>query len=85
MYIPVGSVRSMDGKEMIPEFTLATCVKDPNTLKYYIRTFDDQEIRVVDLNAFNLDGKELLYINLKGSTPVNDISKTASKTYHGGV
>lgn len=83
--IPVGSVRSMDGKTMIPEMTLATCVKDPNTLKYYMRTYENQGITMVDLNAFNFDGKELLYIDLKGTTPINDISKSASKTYQGGV
>jgi choloylglycine hydrolase len=79
--IPVGSVRSMDGTTIIPEYTLATAVKDPNTLKYYIRTFQDQEIRVMDMNAFNLNGKELLYIDLGGSTPITDISKTAKNTY----
>lgn len=83
--IPVGSVRSMDGKTMVPDVTLAATVKEPSMLRYYTRTYADQGISMVDLNAFNFDGKELMYIDLKGTTPIKDISKTASKTYQGGV
>lgn len=83
--IPVGSVRSMDGKTIIPEYTLATCVKDPNTLRYYMRTFENQGIALLDLNELDMNGKDLLYIDLKGTTPINDITKTASKTSQNGI
>jgi choloylglycine hydrolase len=75
--IPMGSVRSMEGEKMTPEFTLATAVKDPNTLKYYIRTYTDQDIRVIDLNTFDLNGKDLMMIG--GNTRLEDISRTAQK------
>lgn len=78
--IPIGSVRSMDGKTMIPESTIATSVKDPNLLKYYIRTYQDQNIRSVALNEFDLDSKDLVFIDLSGDTSISDISKSALKS-----
>jgi len=75
--IPVGSVRSKDNNKVVDELTRATTVRDPQHLKYYFRTFDDQTIRMIDLNTFDLDAKALKTISMKGMTPVVDVSNTA--------
>lgn len=73
--IPVGAVRSKDNNQTIDESTIATTVRDPQNLNYYYRTYDDQTIRMVNLNSFDLNAKELKTISMKGMTPVVDVSK----------
>ncbi|MBX3709699.1 MAG: choloylglycine hydrolase family protein [Gammaproteobacteria bacterium] len=73
--IPVGAVQSKDGSKIISEFTLATTVKDPQNLKYYIRTYEDQTIKSIDLRSFDLEGKNLMSVSVHGTQPVMDISK----------
>lgn len=75
--IPMGAVRAEDNGKTIDEYTLATTVKDPQNLKYYLRTYGDQSIRVLDLNAFNLDSKDLMTVNISTKQPVTDESKSA--------
>lgn len=75
--IPVGTVRDEHNNAIIPEFTLATTVKDPNHLKYYYRTFEDQTIKMVSLNSFDLNGKQLKFISMQGTQPIVDVSATA--------
>jgi choloylglycine hydrolase len=75
--IPVGAVRSMSGNTEIPESTLATTVKDPSRLLYYFKTYDDQTIKVISLNKFDLNGKTLKTIPMKGSQTALDVSGTA--------
>lgn len=76
--IPVGSVRSIEGKQMIPEYTLATVVRDPQNLKYYFKTFDDQNIKAVNLNSFDMNAKKIKKFIMSGKQGVMDISKTAT-------
>ena len=76
--IPVGSVRSLNGSEVINEFTLATTVKNTQNASYYFRTFADQTIRMVNLNAFDLNSNQIKHFSMDGVTPVVDISKAVS-------
>lgn len=59
--IPVGSVRMVDAKQNIThnEYTLMTCVRDPQALKYYFKSYEDQTIMVVDLTKFDLNSKQI--------------------------
>lgn len=75
--IPVGSVEEKAGNQVAYDTTLATVVKDPNSLKYYMRTFADQNIRMVDLNKFDLNAKNLQVISVAGAQTITDISNTA--------
>ena len=74
--IPVGSVRSKTGDKVNNEYTQVTTVKNPENNGYYFRTFNDQTIRMVSLNALNLDDKEMHTFNMHGKTPVVDITKS---------
>lgn len=57
--IPVGVTRQEADGVVYTDVTLATVVRDPQQLTYYFNTYDDQTIRVVDLNKFDLDGKAI--------------------------
>lgn len=73
--IPVGVARSVENGITYSDATQATVVRDPNNLKYYYRTFDDQTIRLVDLKNFDLNAKEVKEINTAGTEPFVDMSK----------
>lgn len=56
--IPIGFIDSAaKGGEL--EFTQWTSVADLRAKKYYIKSYQDQVMRLVDLNSFDLDAKTL--------------------------
>lgn len=57
--IPVGIARSKDGDVIHTDYTLMTCARDPQSLKYYFKTYEDQTIRVIDLKKFDLNAKSI--------------------------
>lgn len=73
--IPVGVARSKENGVTYSDFTQATVVHNPNDLKYYFRTYDDQSIRLASLSSFDLNAKEIKKLSTKGSTPFVDVSK----------
>lgn len=73
--IPKGAVRDSNGNAVEIEYTLATSVKDPKKVQYFLRTYDDQTIKMIDLHAFDKKATELVFINVKGQQPIVDISK----------
>lgn len=75
--IPVGTVREDVGGVVYTDSTLFTCARDPQALKYYFRTYDDQTIRVVDLKKFDLDAKSFKILNSSQfkNQAVVDVSK----------
>ena len=73
--IPVGSVQQNDGGVVHSDYTIATIVRNPNDLQYFYRTYTDQTIRMVDLKAFNKDGKEVQMISTDGQQGFVDMSK----------
>lgn len=75
--IPMGSVRDISNQTVTPEYTLATTVKDPQHLNYYFRTYDDQSMKMLALNSFDLNGKEIKTFPMNGMQKVEDISKTS--------
>jgi choloylglycine hydrolase len=72
--IPVGVARSIDNGVTYSDATQITCARDPQTLKYYFRTYNDQTIKVVDLNKFDLDAKAIKSVNVTGTTQAVDIT-----------
>jgi choloylglycine hydrolase len=72
--IPVGSIReTIDGKEFM-DYTIMTVVRNAQASKYYIRTFADQNIRVIDLTKFDLDAKDIKKASTAGAQQVSDIT-----------
>jgi choloylglycine hydrolase len=84
--IPIGSVRSApDAKGDIKfDHTLWTCAKDLETKNYYFRTYENSQIRMVELMDMNLDAKAPIMISMEGNevikslTPPSDAAKKAA-------
>lgn len=72
--IPVGTVRQVENGNIHTDSTQATCVRDPNELKFYLRTYANQNIVVIDLNHFDLNSKSIQKADLAGETIATDIS-----------
>lgn len=74
--IPVGAAREEINGKIEMDSTLATTVKDPENLQYFVRTYEDQTIRMIDLNVFDKQASDLVFINIEDATqPIVDISK----------
>ena len=74
--IPVGVIREESDGKIYTDSTLMTCVRDPKSLKYYFRTYDDQTIKVVDLKKFDLDNKAILYGKMSDRGSAVDITSS---------
>ncbi|MEI8125796.1 MAG: choloylglycine hydrolase family protein [Parachlamydiaceae bacterium] len=74
--IPVGIARTVDNGVTYTDHTLITCVRDPQALQYYFKTYDDQAIKVVDLKKFDLNAKEVKQTSTTGQQPIVDITSS---------
>lgn len=72
--IPKGIVRQTDHEKMATDYTMVTVVRDPNQLKYYFKTYEDQTIRMVSLEDFDKDSKDVLSLSTKGEPSYLNIS-----------
>ncbi len=61
--IPLGSVRDVENGKMAPEYTMITVARDPQNLNYYYKTYQNQDINVIHLNAFDLNATSLKRID----------------------
>jgi len=67
--IPKGSAR--DGEKdangnIQADYTLWTSVADTKALKYYFRTYENSQIRVLGFDGLDLDAKDVLHIPITG-------------------
>lgn len=74
--IPVGAAKSVENGVTHCDYTLFTCVRNPQTLQYFFKTYDDQSIRVVDLNKFDLDAKDVKQFNSSHKQIAQDVSSS---------
>lgn len=72
--IPVGAARDKENGIIYSDYTLITCVRNPQDLKYYFKTYDDQAIRVVDLKAFDLNAKTIKKVSTVSKEKAQDIT-----------
>jgi choloylglycine hydrolase len=73
--IPYGAVRADEGGSVRGDQTIFTVMRDPQNLKVYYKSYEDQTIRMVDLKRFDLDAKEVMRMpTASGTQPVVDMS-----------
>lgn len=72
--IPLGSAREVVDGVTYADNTMITCVRNPDTLKYYFKTYEDQNIKMIDLKKFDLDAKAIKKAVIIGSQGVADVS-----------
>jgi len=73
--IPIGVAREETPKGLTTDYTMLTVARDPQSLRYYFRTHEDQTIRMVDLKTFDFSGKQVKKLATKHSQPVVDVTR----------
>jgi choloylglycine hydrolase len=73
--IPYGAAREDVNGTMHADQTIFTVMRDPQNLKIYFKSYDDQTIRMVDMKRFDLDAKEVMRLpSVVGPQPVVDMT-----------
>jgi choloylglycine hydrolase len=67
--IPKGAAREHEKDEhgnILADYTIWTAASDLKAKQYYFRTYENSQIRMVDLMKMNLDAKDIVTISIKG-------------------
>lgn len=72
--IPVGLAKDVADGVTHTDYTILTGVRDPNNLKYYFKTYTDQNINVVDMKQFDKNAKAPLIASMKGQPAYVDFT-----------
>jgi choloylglycine hydrolase len=75
--IPNGSVQDIINGKVYQDITQWTSANDLKNKRFFIRTYHDSTIRMIDLKQFDLNAKTIKVISLEGETPFLDVSKQA--------
>jgi choloylglycine hydrolase len=74
--IPKGSSRAPDKDEhgnVVADYTLWTSAIDLKAERFYFRTFENSQIRMVDLTKQKVDGKDIVTWSMKGGEEVKEL------------
>jgi choloylglycine hydrolase len=74
--IPKGAAREEKKDEhgnILADYTLWTAVGDLKAKQYFLRTYENSQIRMVDLMKMDLDGKEMVTISIKGDEAIKQL------------
>lgn len=72
--IPLGVAKERDDGVVHSDYTLMTCVRDPQSLKYYMKSYENQAIQYADLSKFDFDAKSVKKLRVGGENVAQDIS-----------
>ncbi len=75
--IPKGAARDEKKDEhgnILADYTTWTSANDLKRKRFYFRTYDKSQIRMVDLMKMNLDSKEITVIPMKGKEVIEEIT-----------
>ena len=61
--IPVGAARTIEEGKIFSDYTMLTVVRDTKNLRYYYKTYDDQNIKMLDMKKFDFNGKKILKLH----------------------
>jgi len=75
--IPLGFIQPGAGDNSPLEYTQWSTVADLTNRRYYVKTYDDQTLRSIDLMSFDLDAKKVVAATLKPAInpPVLEFAK----------
>jgi choloylglycine hydrolase len=68
--IPKGAARDHEKDEhgnIVADYTIWTSANDLKTRRFFIRTYDNSQIRSIDLMSQDLDAKDIVTYSIKGS------------------
>jgi len=75
--IPKGAAREHEKDEhgnTLADYTIWTAASDLKAKRFYFRTYENSEIRVVDLTKMNLDAKNIVTISMKGDEVIKSVN-----------
>ena len=73
--IPYGAAREDVQGTVHADQSIFTTMRDPQNLKIYFKSYDDQTIRMVDMKRFDLDAKEVMRLpSVTGPQAVVDMT-----------
>ena len=73
--IPRGSIRGVEGGKVVEDFTQWTAASDLKNGRYYIHTYQNRRIRMVELRGLDLDAKDVKTIPIGGEEVIEDLTK----------
>ncbi len=75
--IPKGAAREHEKDShgnVVADYTLWTSANDLKRKRFYFRTYDNSEIRMVDLTKLNLDSKGIVTISMQGNEVIKALN-----------
>ncbi len=72
--IPLGASRDVSDGAINADYTMLTTARDPQNLRYYYKSYEDQTIRMVDLKQMDLNAKGVKLVSTKGPQPIADMT-----------
>ncbi len=72
--IPVGVSREVGDGVVHTDYTLLTIARDPQSLRYYYKSYGDQTIRMVDLKQLDLNAREIKLVSTSQQQPIVDMT-----------
>jgi choloylglycine hydrolase len=79
--IPIGVSEEKHGGRTSYDYTQYTTARDPQTLRYYWKTYNDQTIRMIDMRALRLEdpslaigGPKVRFLSITTTQPIVDMS-----------
>ncbi len=73
--IPVGAARTIEEGKIFSDYTMLTIVRDTKNLRFYYKTYDDQNIKMLDMKAFDFNGKKILKLHTLTDQTFENVSK----------
>ncbi len=75
--IPKGAAREHDKDEhgnVVADYTLWTAASDLKARRYYFRTYENSQIRAVDLMKMPVDGKDIVTLSIGGEEEIKSLT-----------
>src|SRR5947207_12011071 len=75
--IPKGAAREHEKDEhgnILADYTIWTSASDLKTKRFYFRTYENSQIRMVDLMKMNLDAKDVVKISMSGGEVIKSVT-----------
>ncbi len=74
--IPKGAAREKDEHgNVLADYTLWTSASDLKAKQYFFRTYENSQIRMIDLTKMDLDAKDIVKISIKGDEAIKPITQ----------
>ena len=59
---------------ILADYTIWTAASDLKAKRYYFRTYENSQIRMVDLMKMNIDGKDMVKISMKAGESIKSLN-----------